>query len=253
MKKLIVILFCLIMSIPAICSAVGFEFAIGTWAQSPDGTGSYKPSSYIDYIDLAKDLKYGKETKLFARLKIDMPLIIPNIYLMASPMSFDGDGNKNVTFKFGDKKFDANVPFYSKISLDNYDIALYYGIPFVKTATLKKLNVDVGLNFRIENFKAEINQNSLGRIESSSFTLPVPTLYVAAQFMPIDFLSFEVEGRGVAYSGNSLYSVITRAKAKIMFFFAAVGYRYDKIALDTKDIDMNTKFDGIFAEVGCQF
>ncbi|MBF0396356.1 MAG: hypothetical protein HQK78_06265, partial [Desulfobacterales bacterium] len=101
MKKLIVILFCLIMSIPAICSAVGFEFAIGTWAQSPDGTGSYKPSSYIDYIDLAKDLKYGKETKLFARLKIDMPLIIPNIYLMASPMSFDGDGNKNVTFKFG--------------------------------------------------------------------------------------------------------------------------------------------------------
>ncbi|MBF0396505.1 MAG: hypothetical protein HQK78_07015 [Desulfobacterales bacterium] len=71
--------------------------------------------------------------------------------------------------------------------------------------------------------------------------------------MPIDFLSFEVEGRGVAYSGNSLYSVITRAKAKIMFFFAAVGYRYDKIALDTKDIDMNTKFDGIFAEVGCQF
>jgi hypothetical protein len=47
-------------------------------------------------------------TQLFdvtARLKVDMPLILPNIYLMATPTKFDGKGSKSVDFNFGGINF----------------------------------------------------------------------------------------------------------------------------------------------------
>ena len=67
-----------------------------------------------------------------------MPLLIPNIYLMATPMEFEATGSKSVNFTFGDRTFTGNTNFTSSLQLDHYDIAFYYGLPFVKTATLGK-------------------------------------------------------------------------------------------------------------------
>ena len=83
-----------------------------------------------------------------ARAKVELPLILPNIYLMYTPMSFDGTGSKNVTFTYGNQTFNANAPIQSKLTLDHIDLALFYPVPLLKTATLGKLNAELGLNVR---------------------------------------------------------------------------------------------------------
>jgi len=157
MKKFMpVIIFFLVFTVPTASYALGLELAVGGWKQSPQGYLSYEPVTDNDKLDLKRDCNYDDETRFTGRLKIDMPLFLPNIYLMASPMEFDGMGLKTVDFKFGDYIFNADVPFYSKITLDHYDIGLYYGIPFIKTLSAETVNIDLGLNIRIYDFRVEI-------------------------------------------------------------------------------------------------
>ncbi len=255
MKKLlpsIILLLVLAFGFPSITYAIGLEVALGGWQQSPKGTLAFEAFTVDDVLDLEKDLNYDDETRVFGRLKIDMPLVIPNIYLMATPMEFEGIGQKNVDFKFGDVTFAANTNFFSKITLDNYDIGLYYGIPFIETATLDMLNIEVGINVRIYDFEGLIQQGAIN--ESESFTLPIPMVYLAAQFRPIEKLAIEAEGRGIAYSGEHVYSLIGRLRLNVFGpLFVTGGYRYDEIEIDEEGVVIEADFSGPFAEVGLAF
>jgi outer membrane protein len=236
--------------------AVGIEMAVGGWGQSMGGTLSYSDSSIPDVIDLDNDIRFDDETKAFGRVKIDMPLFIPNIYLVAAPMEFEGTGSKSTTLNFGDITFDAAADLNSKLTLNQYDVGFYYGLPFVKTATLDKLNVDVGLNIRIADFEAEITGASGGTsvAETKSLTLPIPMLYVGVQFTPISALAFEAEGRGIAVGDNRLYSLIGRVRYNFAGpVFLAGGYRYDKLEIDEESVDAEIDFQGPFVELGLKF
>lgn len=256
MKYIIAALF--LFTVPVSAYAIGAELAIGAWGQSPSGTLGYNAA---DTLDLEGDFKYDRETRVFGRLKIDMPLIIPNVYLVATPMAFEGKGNKSQNFTFGDETFNGNADFNSKVTLDHYDIALYYGIPFLKTATLGKLNVELGINARILDFSAEVTgQVTSGptATDSTSVTIPVPMIYVGAQINPIKLVSLEFEGRGIAYNNNSYYDFIGRVKVKplgipLLKPFIAVGWRQESIKIDVDDIKADLKFSGPFAEVGVEF
>ena len=254
MKKFMpVIIFFLVFTVPTASYALGLEFAVGGWKQSPQGYLSYKSVTADDELDLERDCNYDDETRFTGRLKIDMPLFIPNIYLMASPMEFDGTGLKTVDFKFGDYDFDADVPFYSKLTLDHYDIGFYYGIPFIETITAKIVNIDLGLNIRIYDFEVKIKQDTTIE-ESEDFTLPVPMAYLALQIKPVEKLAIEAEARGISYSGNQLYSLIGRVKFNVFGpVFAAAGYRYDKLKIDEEDVDVDVDFSGPFIEAGFKF
>jgi len=187
---------------------------------------------------------------------VDLP-VVPSVYLMASPSEFDGDGLKDVDFSFGDYDFSGTEPFYSKVTLNQYDIGLYYSIPLLKTATLKKLNIDVGLNARILDIKGEIEQDSTvyGSVkESASETVPVPMLFLAAQFTPIERIALEAEGRGISIGGNTVLSLIARLRVKVFGpTFAAAGYRYDAIDIDEDDVKLDTNIAGPFFEAGVKF
>jgi outer membrane protein len=253
-QKLIVggILFLLtIFLVPETTFAIGLEVAVGGWRQDPSGDIGYKGEK----LSVEDELNYDSEDKLFGRAKINMPLWLPNIYLMVTPMKFEDDeGSKNINFTFGDKTFAANVPFTSSIKADHYDICLFYGLPFLKTATLGKLNAELGINGRIIDFEAEIDQPTTGIIESKSLTIPVPMVYAGIQFRPIKFIGIEVEGRGIAYSSNHYYDLIGRLK--IMPFkplFVSGGYRYEEIKIDESDVEATLKFKGPFVEVGIEF
>lgn len=249
----------LFLAIPSVSYAIGIEVSVGAWRQDPQGTLSYKPVALTDNMDLDRDLKYDTETRLTGRVKIDMPLAIPNIYLMATPMSFEGRGLKTLgNFKWGDKEFAVSQPFDSKIVLDHLDIALYYSLPFLKKLTVGKLNAELGLNARVIAFKAEISGTETTTnttvTESKSFTLPVPMVYIGVQIMPVKALALEAEGRGVAYGGNHYYSVIGRLKIKVIGpLFIAGGWRQDDIKIDEKDVKAEFEFKGPFAEVGLKF
>ncbi|MEW6215806.1 MAG: TIGR04219 family outer membrane beta-barrel protein [Nitrospirota bacterium] len=256
MKKAIIFIGVLFLLItPSVAGAIGFEAAIGAWNQDPEGYVSYKPITAVDQLDIDRDLKYDKETKVFGRLKVDMPLVLPNIYIMATPMKFESDkGQKDVTFSFGGQTFTASVPFTSKVQLDHYDIAFYYGVPFLKTATLGKLNAEIGINARIIDFKAEVNQPTTGLSASKSTTIPVPMVYVGVQLKPISLIAIEAEARGIAYSSNHYYDFIGRLKIKPAGpIFIAGGYRYEDIKIDYNDILSEVKIKGPFVEAGIEF
>ncbi len=157
---------------PGAASATGLELAVGVWNQSPKGDISYKPVTGLDNLSIDDDLKYSDETRIFGRAKIELPLFLPNIYLMATPSEFSNTGSKNASFRFGNQIFAANVPFTSELKLDHYDVGLYYGIPLLKTATAGILNVDLGLNARIIDFKARVT----GRAHPTKLRSVVETL-----------------------------------------------------------------------------
>ena len=248
------LVFLLAFVVPSITYAVGLEFALGGWKQSPQGEFSFDEVSELDILDLKDDLNYGDETRIFGRLKIDMPLWIPNIYLMATPMEFDGVGQKNVDFNFGNITFQGNVDFFSELTLNHLDLALYYGLPFVETATADMLNIEVGIDVRIYDFEGTIKQPATGLAESESYTLPIPMLYLAVHLRPLERLSIEGEGRGVIFGNDKVYSLIGRLKLKVFGpLFIAGGYRYDKADIDEKGVVVDMDFSGPFAEAGLVF
>ena len=256
MKKLSVLCIALLslVVLPVSAYAIGFEVAAGVWNQGPGGHLAYEGSS----LNLDDTLGLGTQNRLMGRAKIDMPLIIPNVYVMATPMNFSSSSKIPGGFTFGGKSYDAGT-FDSKVNLDHYDLALYYGVPFLGLATLGNLNVDAGLNLRVINVDAKIDQTTTGLHESKSFTLPVPMVYVGAQFTPFDRLSIEGEIRGIVYSANHFYDMIGRVKFKVIKIpllidtFVAAGYRYESIKIDTKDVKADMSFSGPFAEIGIEF
>lgn len=236
--------------------ALGIEVAAGGWYQDPSGDLSYKAQDIGDTLNVGDDLNYDAQTRVNGRVKIDMPLFLPNIYLMASPTEFDGTGTKNVNFNFGGETFDANVPFYSKLTFNQYDVGLYYGIPLLQTATLDTLNIDIGIDVRIVDLEAEVRQNNAGTILRSKkdATVPIPLVYVGVQLTPLDWLAIEAEGRGMTISGDSIYSLIGRLRLNVFGpVFVAGGYRWDKVDVDEDEVDVDFTIQGPFAEVGLKF
>jgi outer membrane protein len=244
--------------IPVIClsllwfsrpsGAVGLEAAIGVSYQDFEGGLVYQGDS----LDLNDDLRFNRSARFFGRVRIDMPLMIPNLYLMATPLAFDGTATNNLSFKFGSQTFEAGLPFSSTLKLDHYDLALYYGWPFVKQATLGLINIDAGLNIRLFDLQTQITQ--MAKQESNSFNLLVPMAYLGLQIKPMKTFSLEGEFRGMAYNGNHYYDWIGRVKYHfIKWAFVSVGYRQEDISMEQSDIKLNVKFSGPQVEVGFQF
>jgi outer membrane protein len=236
---------------------IDIEAAVGGWRQTPSGDLSYVSSGVFgveDTLDLENDFGFEEETRVTGRLRIDIP-VIPTVYVVAAPIEFEGVG-ESIGFSFGDEEFQAGS-ISSKLTLNQYDIGLYYGIPFLKTATKGILNIDIGLNLRIADINAEVTGQTgagISATESESIVAPIPMLYLAAQLKPIDRLALEVEARGITDGDEKVYSLVGRLKVKVLGpAFVAGGYRYDVIKADEEDVILDTTFSGPFLEAGVQF
>ena len=201
-----------------------------------------------DVLDLAQDAGYVKENRPSGRAKLDLP-ILPNFYFMATPMEFEGVGNKN--FSFGG--IPINGSFNSKMILDHYDMAMYFELPLLETASLNTLNLEFGVNVRMLNVDMMI-QDTFGSLSELDETIYVPMVYLGFQLRPVEKLAFEAELRGGGYSGSSYYDLIGRVKYKFAGpAFLAGGYRYEKLEIDEEGIIADLEFSGPFAEFGFQF
>ncbi len=76
---------------------IGLDAGVGYWRQTPSGALSYKETSPNDSLDLKDDLNFDNKNRPFVRIKAELPLILPNIYAMYTPMSFDGTGRTTKT------------------------------------------------------------------------------------------------------------------------------------------------------------
>ena len=202
-------------------------------------------------IDLEDDLAYEDTWHVSGRAKLEIP-IIPDIYIMATPLGFDETGYKAQSFTFGDVSFAGGVNFESEITLNMYDIGLYYDIPFLELASAGIFSVELGLNARIFDTKVTIEQGSI--MESEDYLTACPLGYVGMRVSPVDKLAFEAEVRGVSYSDITIVSAIGRAKfSPLGPLFIAGGYRYEILDIEIEDVVLDIQFSGPFAEVGIQF
>jgi outer membrane protein len=233
----------------------GADVGIGYWRQAPSGTLDYKPiSATTGNIDLKDDLFLDTKNKPFVRIKAELPLILPNIYLMATPMTFEGSGQITRPISFGDTQFNISAPIESKVKMDHYDLALFYPIPMLKTATLGVLNIELGINARKLDFEGTITQPTTNTTASKSLSLYVPMIYGGVQVKPISSLSIEAEIRGIAYSGSHYYDYLGRLKFNpIPLVYVAGGYRAETIKIDESDVKADIKIGGPFIEVGVSF
>ena len=242
------------MSVPSVSFALlDVEVAVGVWQQDPSGYFGYNILGVDDQIDLENDAKYDSESKAMLRAKVDLPLFLPNIYAMYTPMEFEGTGNKTVNFNFNNVPFTAGVDFYSKAKFDHYDVALFWGIPFLQTATLGKLDVEWGINARFIEFEGTITQGAT--TETVSESLVVPMVYIGVELKPIKSLGVQAEVRGINYDDSSYYDYIARIKyspLKLPLFIGA-GYRMEQIDIDDKNIRADIDVSGPFVEFGLQF
>jgi hypothetical protein len=79
-------------------------------------------------------------------------------------------------------------------------------------------------------------------------------IYLAALLKPVDWLGFEVEGRGISYSGDHYYDLIGRVKVRPMeMLFFAGGWRHQDLELDEDDVQVDVEFGGPFLEAGIEF
>lgn len=230
--------------------AIDFEAALGGTQQYSWGHVRFKGAS----LDIKNDLNHSQVTSPLGRVKVELPLFLPNIYVMAHPLKFEGTGVRSTAFRFGNVvDFAADTNFDSTIKLDHYDAALFYGIPFLETVTAEKLNVEIGFNIRLIDFKAEINQSRTSRLASQSFKLPVPMVYFGLQIAPIESLKFESELRWISFKSSRYYDVIGRIKIKpVPLFFISGGYKFQNILIDHKDVNTDLKFGGPFIEIGLE-
>jgi len=233
---------------------LGIEAGVGYWKQSPSGTLSYQAVSASDTLNLKNDLNLGDKSRPFFRFKAELPAFLPNIYFLATPMSFEGTGTITRSFTYGGQTFTAGAPINSTLKMDHYDLALYYSIPLLKTATLRTLNIDLGLDGRKIDFEATLNQPTAGVASTKNRTLYVPMIFAAVQFRPLSAFSIEAEGRGAAYGSNHYYDVSGSLKIKPFGpLYVSGGYRSEKLKINESDVKTDTTFDGPFLEAGLSF
>ena len=141
--------FCLVLIffLPVSLSAlplVDIELSVGAWQQTPNGYVSYKSD---DRIDLQDVLSYDDEIRFLGRLKIELPFMLPNIYLVAAPMKFEEASMVDDFYDFGDITILPGTDFRSKFTMNQYDIGLYYDIPLLEKISLEFLNIENGIEY----------------------------------------------------------------------------------------------------------
>lgn len=233
--------------------ALGVEAAVNLWETKASGSFAYQPVLAGDRFDLEHDAGMGRELNWGGRIKVELPML-PDIIFQATPMEFSGTGSKGDTFNFGGHTYAADTSFNSRLSLDHYDLGLIFGVPLLKTATLKTLNIDFGLLVRRQEVKAELSQPGTGQFTRVNETYYLPMGYLAAQVRLLKKMALEAELRGLAYSGNHYYDLVGRVRYDLPGpVFLAGGWRYQEIELDEDDILASVDFSGPFAEVGVGF
>jgi outer membrane protein len=226
---------------------------------------SYEPIQEADKIDVKNDANVGDKTKPWVKLKLEHSTsVIPNIKLAYMPMKFDGSGVLKRDINWGGRTYQAAADFNLSIKLDRFDTTLYYNLPFEKTATAGKLDVELGLNIRTVMFDGKLSgrDSATGQSisESKCITLPIPMGHLAAEIRPINQVSLMGELNYIGYGKNTYYDYAVGLRLNSHGFvqttlkpFVEVGYRHEKLKLDEKSVKANLKVKGLYALVGVRF
>lgn len=238
------------------------EISIGVWNQDPKGYIQY-PADTGTPLDVEKDLGLTDKTRVSAKIKLELPLFLPNIYLQYTDMRFSGSGNVT-NVRFGDYLFNATVNSYLRAK--QYDVGLYYHVPFIKKLTNNIVDPEFGLVVKVVDFKAsvygqatEVNSGVTGTYSAStSETVPLPLLYLSLGIYPFQYAGVVGEFKGLKVGDDYFYeySVALRGMYpfKMVKPFIEIGYRYERLRIKNEgDINADVRAGGFFGNVGIAF
>ena len=238
------------------------EISIGVWNQDPKGYVQY-PADTGTPLDVERDLGLGDKTRFSAKVKLELPLFLPNIYLQYTDMKFSGSGNVT-NIRFGDYIFNASVN--TNLKAKQYDVGLYYHVPFVKKLTKNILDPEFGIVVKVVDFKAsvsgqatEVNTGVTGTYsESTSETVPLPLLYLSLGIYPFKYGGVVGEFKGLKVEDDYFYeySVALRGMypVKMVKPFIEIGYRFERLRIKNEgDINADVRAGGFFGNIGIAF
>jgi outer membrane protein len=247
----VVLLLCT--ALPPKGDAFDAQDALWIWKQSPTAELAVDPLVQGSVRAFEDNREFDEGRRSFGQAMVDLSQYLPNICVMVAPIKYEGTHFDNMRLDFGEESFKDDIASNSKVTLNDLDIALYYGIPFVKTVSHDRLNIDLGINVRTIDFKGDIEQSSIGQA-SESFILPIPMVFAAMQFHPVDALALEAEGRGISIGGKKSYGLIGRLRwSTYRSIYAAGGYRLNKYEIDHDGMAADSAISGPFVEAGLSF
>lgn len=241
---------------------IGGEISVGSWNQDPTGYVQY-PADKGTPLDVERDLGLGDKTRFTAKVKLELPLFLPNIYFQYTDMKFSG--TKDITnVRFGDFIFNAKVNTYLKAK--QYDVGFYYHLPFVKKLTNNAIDPEFGIVVKVVDFKAsvagratEVTTGISGTYsETTSETVPIPLAYLSLGVYPFKYIGITGEFKGLKVEDNYFYeySVAFRGiyPVKVIKPFIGLGYRFQRLRIKNEgDINADVKVGGLFGSVGIAF
>jgi outer membrane protein len=226
---------------------LGVEGAVGAWSQTNDG--GIKNSG--PEIGISDDMKLSDNVRFYGRLKIDTLPLLPDVYLMVTQTQTNGFGSKSGGFQFGDDTF-TSASFSTNLDLYEYDLAFFYPVPLVKTATAGVLNVEGGVNLKTLDVTINLHQAGIERTDSA--VVPIPMLYLGVQIKPLERFSLEAEFRGLSFTDSTFYDIIGRLRVNIYGpSFIAAGYRYENMSVNKDYLSIDRRVGGPFVELGFKF
>ena len=254
MKKILCLALLMALTLaPAVAEAYWVDVALGFWQPAPSGGISYDDGSgTATTLDLGTTMGLDKETVTIVRAKVDLPFL--NVALMSTPLSYEGISTLTGNVTFGGTTFPISTPVATKLDMKQIDATLFWAVPFLSTASAGIFNAEFGLNFRMLDVDASVEDTGSALSESKTMSVTIPMLYLAAQIKPTDSIAIEAEYKGLSSGDNEYTDIIARLKwSPIPLLNLSVGHRSQALKLDEEGILSDIEFKGAFAEVGLQF
>ena len=229
------------------------DYPFEHWYLSPLNNLSVEPSDPNGVLGFDDVLISETESRPNGRLIFEFPRYFPNLYVMATSIDFEGNDSGNLRFNAEDKVIAGDSLIDSHITMNEFDLALYYDVPFVSTLSSDRINIDLGLNVRAIDFDGKIEQDDIVN-GSKNFIVPIPMVFGALKLQPMNKVALEAEGRGLSVGANKAFSVVGRIRWNVMeHVFATGGYRFEKVDVNYQGILIDANISGPFFEAGLSF
>jgi outer membrane protein len=233
------------------------EVGTGVWAPEMSGKVGYGTSAESNQIDL-KDLglddgKYDN-TYIYADFSHFVPFL-PNARVESVSYEMSGSSTISKTVNYGDESFTAGDNVKTDIKMSQTDMILYWGVPFINTATVGVLDVNFGLDAK--NIDGEITLND----DTAKFDETLPLLYLNAR-IDLPFAPINIEGttKSISYDGASISDNEIKVSGvldlTVVDLKVDLGYRIQNITIPTDlvdDLEANIDTKGMFFGVSAKF
>lgn len=255
MKRLVFLLSIMaFMAVPSSSYALlgfGMEAAVGISQSKAGGNFNYKQATTFD-LETNFGFDDTDDEEQMARLKVYLPLVVPNIYYSHSQMKFSNTAGTNFTYAGQN----VNLGDTTMLEIITDDYGLFYEIPFVGLATAGIVKAELGINVRVLTINAEV-----ASLEATDFSVPIPQAYASVEVdLPVIPFILQAEVKTLAidednecssYTGRVLFEL--PVPLPIGDVFIAVGYTKDIYKIDADDVKADTEFETYFIEAGYKF